>query len=225
MTQDIEKQLPFWILIILACAFLIIVPGSAATSSTRSAAQFGSSLSPITTPQAQTKQRPHPVRRFFSWMRKTVSGPFKKRVPPISDPPIVRISSSTSVINSCPPWLRAVDDCSAGHEVELSASVGGPDVDGKLLSAWAVSAGHLRGEGQKVIWDLRDVAQGTYTANVEVKDKKLTAYALTKVTIARCRICEIRESPCPTIMVSCPDNAKSNQSTTFQADVSAVILA
>ena len=150
---------------------------------------------------------------------------FKKRVPPISDPPIVRISSSTSVINSCPPWLRAVDDCSAGHEVELSASVGGPDVDGKLLSAWAVSAGHLRGEGQKVIWDLRDVAQGTYTANVEVKDKKLTAYALTKVTIARCRICEIRESPCPTIMVSCPDNAKSNQSTTFQADVSAVILA
>lgn len=221
MTQDIEKQLPFWILITLACALLIIVPVSAATSSTRSAAEFGSSLSAITTPQGQTKERPHPVRRFFSWVRKTVSGPFKKRVPPISDPPFVRLSSSTSVISSCPPWLRAVDDCSASHEVELSASVGDPDVDNKLLYVWAVSAGNLRGEGPKVIWDLSDVAEGTYRADVEVKDGTLAANASTKVTIARCRICEIRESPCPTIMVSCPDNAKSNQSTTFQADVSA----
>ena len=221
MTQDIEKQLAFWVLIILACAFLIIVPVSAETSSTRSAAQFASPFSPITTPQGRTNERPHPVRRFFSWVRKTVSGPFRKRVPPISDPPTVLLRSSTSVITSCPPWLHAVDECSASHEVELSATVGDPELDGKLIYVWAVSAGRLRGAGHKVIWDLSDVAEGTYRADVEVNDGPLAAFASTKVTIARCRICETRESPCPTIMVSCPDNAKANQSTTFQADVSA----
>ncbi|HZI86464.1 MAG TPA: hypothetical protein VFD48_06500, partial [Pyrinomonadaceae bacterium] len=220
MTKDIEKLLRFWNLIILGCAFLIIIPVSAATSSTRSAAQFGPSLSPVTTPQGQTKERPNPVRRFFSWVTKAVSRPFRKRVSPISDPPVVSITSSTSVINFCPPWTHSTDNCSASHEVELSASVGGPDVDSKLLYVWAVSAGRIRGEGQKVIWDLSNVADGTYTANVEVNDGTgLAANASTKVTIALCRSCITRESPCPTIMVSCPENAKSNQSMTFQAHV------
>src|SRR5688572_14447957 len=220
MTKDIEKLLRFWNLIILGCAFLIIIPVSAATSSTRSAAQFGPSLSPVTTPQGQRKERPNPVRRFFSWVTKAVSRPFRKRVPPISDPPVVSITSSTSVINFCPPWTHSTDNCSASHEVELSASVGGPDVDSKLLYVWAVSAGRIRGEGPKVDWDLRNVADGTYTANDEVNDGTgLAANASTKVTIALCRSCITRESPCPTIMVSCPENAKSNQSMTFQAHV------
>lgn len=80
-----------------------------------------------------------------------------------------------------------MDNCSASREVELTASVGGPDVDGKVLFAWAVSAGRIRGEGQKVIWDLSGVAYGTYTANVEVNDGTgLTANESTKVTIALC---------------------------------------
>src|SRR5688572_13076611 len=149
MTKDIEKLLRFWNLIILGCAFLIIIPVSAATSSTRSAAQFGPSLSPVTTPQGQTKERPNPVRRFFSWVTKAVSRPFRKRVSPISDPPVVSITSSTSVINFCPPWTHSTDNCSASHEVELSASVGGPDVDSKLLYVWAVSAGR-RSEERRV---------------------------------------------------------------------------
>ena len=220
MTKDIEKLLRFCSLIILGCAFLIIVPVSAATSSTRSAAQFGPSPSPVTTPQGQTKERPNPVRRFFSWVTKAVGRPFRKRVPPISDPPIVRITSSTSLINFCPPWMYSLDNCSASREVELSASAGGPDVDAKLLYLWAVSAGRIRGEGRKVIWDLSDVADGTYTANVEVNDGTgLAANDSTKVTIALCRNCITRESPCPIIMVSCPENAKSNQSMTFQAHV------
>ena len=113
-----------------------------------------------------------------------------------------------------------MDNCSASRKVELSATAGGPDVDGELLFVWAVSAGHIRGEGPKVIWDLSDVADGTYTAHIEVNDGTgLTAYASTKVTIALCRSCITRESPCPTIMVSCPDNAKSNESIKFQAHV------
>jgi hypothetical protein len=216
MTQDIEKLLRFCRLTILSCAFLIIVPVSAATSSTRSAAQPGPSPSPVATPQTQTKERPNPVRRFFSWVKEAVSGPFRKRVPPISDPPIVRITSSTSLINFCAPWMRSMDSCSASREVELSASAGGPEVDTKLLYVWAVSAGRIRGEGQKVIWDLSDVAAGTYTATVEVHYARLAAVDSTEVTIAMCRNCITRESPCPTIMVSRPENAKSDQSMTFK---------
>ena len=104
--------------------------------------------------------------------------------------------------------------------MELSATAGGPDVDAKLLYVWAVSAGRIHGEGQKVIWDLSDVADGTYTANVEVNDPAgLTAIASTKVTIALCPNCITRESPCPTIAVSCPEIAKSNETMTFQANV------
>ena len=220
MTQDVAKLLRYCSLVILACAFLIIVPVSAATSSTCSAPQFGPSTSSVTTPQRQTKDRPNPVRRFFSWVTEAVRRPFRKRVPPVSDPPIVFITSSTSLINFCPPWTDSLDNCSASRQVELSASAGGPDVDAKLLYLWAVSAGRIRGEGQKVIWDLSDVADGTYTANVEVNDGTgLTANASTKVTIALCRSCVTRESPCPTVSVSCPENAKSNQSMTFQAHV------
>jgi PKD domain-containing protein len=211
-----RKLLSFWTPIILGCAFLI-VPVSPATSSTRSAAQFGSSPS---VPQDQTKERPNPVRRFFSWLTKVVTRPFRKRVPPISDPPIVLITSSTSLISFCPPWMRSPDNCSTSREVQLFASAGGPDVDGKLLYAWSVSAGHIRGEGQKVIWDLSDAADGTYTANVEVNaGSGLIATASTKVTIALCQSCMSQGFPCPTVAVSCPENAKSNRSMTFEAHV------
>jgi hypothetical protein len=215
-----EKLLRFWSLIILSSAFLILAPVSAATSSTRSAAQLGPSSPPVTTIQGQTKERPNPVRRFFSWVKEVVSRPFRKRVPPISDPPIVSVTSSTSLINFCPPWKQAMDNCSANREVELSASAGDPDLDAKLLYVWFVSVGRIRGEGQKVIWDLRDVADGIYTAHVEVDDRTgLKANASTKVTIGLCQSCMIRESPCPVIMVSCPETAKSNQSMTFEANV------
>ena len=133
-----HTKLRFCTLIILACAFLIILPISPATSTTRSAAQ------------GQTNERPNPVRRFFSWVAKAVRRPFRKRVPPISDPPIVFITSSTSLINFCPPWLESIDNCAPSSEVELSATAGGPEVDAKLLFAWTVSAGRIRGEGQKV---------------------------------------------------------------------------
>ena len=159
MTKDIEKLLRFYSLIILGCAFLIIAPVSAATSSTHSAAQVGLSPSPVTTPQEQTKERPNPVRRFFSWIAEGVRRPFIKRIGPDSPPPFVVITSSTSTINFCPPWMWS-ENCSDIQEVELSANVGGEDMDAKLLFVWAVSAGGIRGEGNKVIWDGLDKSYG-----------------------------------------------------------------
>lgn len=220
MNKHSEKLLRFYSLIILGCAFLIVGSVSAATNSTHAAAQFGASRSPVTTLQRQTKERRNPVRRFFSWIADAVRRPFRKRVPPISDPPIVRLSSAPSSISFCPPWTHSIDSCTPGREVELSAAVSGPGVKAKILFVWAVSVGRLRGEGQKVIWDLSGVADGTYTANVEVNDSTgLTANASTKVTIAMCPNCITLESPCPTIAVSCPENAKSNDSMTFQAHI------
>ena len=188
MTKDFEKRL----LILLGCAFLVVVSVSAATSSL------------VTTPQGQTKKQPKPGR---------------KRVPPIGQPPIVVISPSTSLIKFCPPWTRSMDNCPASREVELSVNVPVPAVDIKLLYVWTVTAGRIRGEGQKVIWDLNDAAEGTYTANVEVTDDKgLTGTASTKATIAMCN-CFTLESPCPTVSVSCPSIAESNHSMQFHADV------
>jgi len=92
--------------------------------------------------------------------------------------------------------MQSTDNCSAIREVELFATAGGPEVDAKLVYVWAVSVGRIRGESQKVIWDLSDVADGTYTANVEVNDGTgLAATASTKVTIALCRSCITRECP------------------------------
>jgi|SRR5689334_2494070 len=205
-------------LLILGWALLIFVPVSAAISSTRSAAQFGSSPSPVTTPQPQTEERRNPVRRFFSWVAETVRRPFRKQVPPIYDPPFVNITSSTSSINYCPPTMRSLNNCSASRELELYASAGGPDT--KRLYGWTVSAGRIRGEGQKVIWDLGGVADGTYTATVEMDDGSgHIASASTQVTVTLCHSCVTLESPCPTVMVSCPGNAKSSQSMSFEAHV------
>lgn len=198
MKKHIEKLLRLYGLIILGCALLTFGSVSAAASSTHSAAQFGVSPSSMTTPQEQTKERPNPVRRFFSWLAEAVRRPFRRRVLPISDPPIVWITSSSSLINFCPPGMLSMDNCSASRKVELAATPGGPDVDDELLFVWTVSAGHIRGEGHKVIWDLSDVADGTYTAHVEVNaGRGLKAIASTKVTIALCRSCIPRESPCP----------------------------
>ena len=67
---------------------------------------------------------------------------------------------------------------------------------------------------------LSEVADGTYTATLEVHDPTgLAANASTQVTIALCPSCITRESPCPSVAVSCPEKAESDQPMTFQAHV------
>lgn len=178
------------------------------------------SPTPASTPDVK---RPNPVRRFFSRVGDAVTRPFRKRVPVISDPPIVQVTSSKSLITSCPVYLQMIGEhsCSPDREVELSATAGSPEADYGLLFLWYVTAGRLRGEGQKVTWDMSGLAEGTYTATVEVNDgNQLTASALTKVTIARCSDCITISVPCPTVSVSCHSVADSKQPVVFQATVS-----
>jgi hypothetical protein len=200
----------------LGCALVIVAPASRVTT----VPVTPPAASPTPTPDAGEK-KPNPVRRFFSWVGRTVTRPFRRRVQVISDPPIVDVSASKSLITFCPVYLQMTPEhsCSPGREVELSASPG--DNDAGLLFSWHVTAGRLRGKGPKVTWDLNDVAEGTYTAMVEVNDgNQLAASDTTTVTIARCSDCMTVVSPCPIVSVSCPSRADSKQPIVFEATFS-----
>jgi hypothetical protein len=103
--------------------------------------------------------------------------------------------------------------------VQLTANATDPDND-QLLYTWSVTGGRLSGEGRQVTWDLTGVANGTYTATVEVNDgNQHTANGTATVTVADCTGCEVPKPPCPQISVSCPDSVELNQPITFTASV------
>jgi hypothetical protein len=91
----------------------------------------------------------------------------------------------------------------------------------QLLYTWSVTGGRLSGEGRQVTWDLSGVANGSYTATVEVNDgNQHTANGNTTVTVADCTGCVPPPPPCPTVSVSCPTDVEANQPITFTASVS-----
>ena len=123
---------------------------------------------------------------------------------------------------SCPVGQRSLkDNCFVSNEVTLTADAMDPQINNELLFTFSVPAGRLRGVGRTVTWDLAGVPIGTYTATVEVNDgNQLTSNASTSVTVARCSDCAFVESPCPTVLVSCPSGVGSKQPVTFEATVS-----
>jgi hypothetical protein len=103
--------------------------------------------------------------------------------------------------------------------VTLVADASDPDND-QLLYTWSVTGGRLSGEGRQVNWDLTGVANGTYTATVEVNDgNQHTASGSTTVTISDCPDCVKPPPPCPQVSVSCPSEVEANQPITFTASV------
>ena len=140
--------------------------------------------------------------------------------PPPNQPPTVSVSASmSSILRPCPPNTRTT--CTpTGSEVQLTANATDPDND-QLLYTWSVSGGRLSGEGRTVTWDLTGVANGSYTATVEVNDgNQHTANASATVTVADCSPCEPPPPPCPTVSVSCPDSVDLGSPVTFTASVS-----
>jgi hypothetical protein len=103
--------------------------------------------------------------------------------------------------------------------VTLVANATDPEND-QLLYTWSVTGGRLSGEGRQVSWDLTGVADGTYTATVEVNDgNQHTATGSTTVTVAVCPGCVAPPPPCPTVSVSCPSEVEAGQPITFTASV------
>src|SRR6185369_12236897 len=149
-------------------------------------------ISPTPTPQpASETKRPDPVQRFFSWTFNQLARPFRRQprfactLPPV----ISSITTSKSLITFCPTERTANSNltCSPDREVQLAANASLPPDGTELLYTWAVTGGTVRGQGREATWDLSGLAEGTYTATVEVTDgNQHTATGSTSVTIALC---------------------------------------
>jgi hypothetical protein len=137
-------------------------------------------------------------------------------------PPVVNsvTPSMASVLRPCPPPTRSETCTPTGSEVTLVANATDVDND-QLLYTWSVTGGRLSGEGRQVTWDLTGVANGSYTATVEVNDgNQHTASGSTTVTVADCTGCVAPRPPCPTVSVSCPSEVEAGQPITFTASIS-----
>jgi hypothetical protein len=138
---------------------------------------------------------------------------------PNREPTVTVAASMTSILRPCTPPAVSASCTPTGSEVKLTANATDPDND-QLLYTWSVTGGKLSGEGREVTWDLTGVANGTYTATVEVNDgNQHTASGSATVTVAECPGCEVPKPPCPTVSVSCPDAVDVGSPITFTASV------
>jgi hypothetical protein len=142
-------------------------------------------------------------------------------IPPNVPPVVNSVSASPNAITRpCPPPTSSSTCTPSGSEVTLTADAKDDNND-QLLYTWSVTGGRLTGEGRSVTWDLSGVANGTYTATVEVNDGNMhTATGSTTVTVADCTGCVPPPPPCPTVSVSCPSQADPGSPVTFTASVS-----
>jgi K319-like protein len=139
--------------------------------------------------------------------------------PPNQAPSVSSVTPSISTIHpACPPGSNS-PNCPTATTLTLVANATDPDND-QLLYTWSVTGGRLSGEGRQVNWDLTGVANGTYTATVEVNDgNQHTANGSTTVTVSECPDCVKPPPPCPTVSVSCPSEVEESQAITFTASV------
>jgi len=155
------------------------------------------------------------IGQFFIGRRNSRTPP-----PPPNQPPVVTATTSiSSLLRPCPEGTSSTTCTPTGNEVTLTADARDPDSD-QMLYTWSVTGGRLTGEGRSVTWDLSGVANGTYTATVEVDDgnqHKVTGSAT--VTVADCSGCVKPPPPCPQVSVSCPSDVGPNEPITFTASV------
>jgi hypothetical protein len=140
--------------------------------------------------------------------------------PPNQPPTVTGVSASmTSITRPCPPGTSSATCTPSGNEVQLTANATDVDND-TLLYTWSVTGGRLTGEGRSVTWDLSGVANGSYTATVEVNDGNPghTANGSASVTVADCADCKA-PIVCPTISVSCTDAVDVGSPITYTASV------
>ena len=180
-------------------------------------------VTPSPTPKRITKEkRPNVFRRFVGWTADQVRRPFRKE-PSFRCmlPPYVHLSASTSLITFCPSTGAAAStlSCSPERSVRLMANAPTLGDDNQVFFTWAVTGGTLSGDGRGVSWDLNGVAEGTYTATVEMRDGDQHAVSSSvTVTVALCSGCEAPPPLCPTVSVHGPSDL-SAKTVTFEAIV------
>ena len=157
------------------------------------------------------------IAQFFVGRRNARTPPKPPNQPPVISAVTTSISS---IVRPCPPGTSSSTCTPSGNEVTLTANATDVDND-QLLYTWSVTGGRLTGEGRSVTWDLSGVANGTYTATVEVNDgNQHTVSSSATVTVADCTDCVKPPPPCPTVSVSCPSDVDAGQAITFTASVS-----
>ena len=139
--------------------------------------------------------------------------------PPPNQPPTVSASASiTTITRACVPPATS-STCPSSSEVQLTANATDPDND-TLLYTWSVTGGRLTGEGRSVTWDLSGVANGSYTATVDVNDgNQHTVQGTATVNVTDCPDCVTPPPPCPTVSVTCTDAVNVGEAITFTASV------
>jgi len=139
--------------------------------------------------------------------------------PPNQAPTVSASTSMSSVVRPCPPGTNSSSCTSTGDSVQLTANAQDPDND-TLLYTWSVTGGRVSGEGRSVSWDLSGVANGSYTATVEVNDgNQHTVNGTATVSVSACTGCVPPPPVCPTVSVSCPSDGKAGEPVTFTANV------
>lgn len=156
------------------------------------------------------------IAQFFVGRRNSRTPPR----PPNQPPTVTATGSMSSILRPCPPGYNSASCTPTGSEVTLTANATDPDND-QMLYTWSVTGGRLSGEGRSVTWDLSGVANGTYTATVEVNDgNQHAASSSATVTVGDCTGCEKPPPPCPVVSVSCPSDVGPGEPITFTASVS-----
>jgi len=159
------------------------------------------------------------LRWLFPWFGKKKQTGYENH-----SPEVVSVTASIpSILRPCPPRATSISCTPTGNEEMLEAKATDPDND-TLLYTWSVTGGRLSGEGHQVTWDLSGVANGTYTATVEVNDGyQHTASRSTAVSVSDCTGCFEPPPPCPTVSVSCPSDVLPDQPITFVTDNSSEV--
>jgi hypothetical protein len=124
-----------------------------------------------------------------------------------TNPPTIKVSSSSNVVSNCP---------GEGSVVQLAADAVSPQ-GLPLRYNWSATGGRIVGSGANTSWDFSGAAPGTYTVTVEVnsgREADCTAFTQTAVVVRECP-----PPTCPSINISCPDTARLGEAITFQANV------
>lgn len=127
--------------------------------------------------------------------------------PPQSNPPTIRLTPSTNLVNNCP---------GEGSAVQLAAEAVSPQ-GLPLRYNWTTTGGRIVGSGPSTTWDFSGVQPGTYTVTVEVnsgREQDCTAFTQTAVVVRECP-----PPTCPSIVISCPDTVRVGEPITYRASV------
>ena len=136
----------------------------------------------------------------------------KVRETVVYSPPSLSLTANPTMTTVC-------DGAEAAPSISLAAQASSPDGN-PIRYSWRVTGGRINGNGANVTWDLSGAQPGYHKAYVEIDtgkgDELCQAFASTSIFVKRC-------SPpapvCPTVRISCPNNAIAGQPLDFTADV------